>query len=273
MFTPPCQNQVAVVTGGGRGLGRAFAQTLASAGATVAVIARSVDELAETVALIEQSGGTARAYPTDLTDDSAVRAAFAEIGAVDLLVNNAAAPGTFGPFWETDLDEWWRVMDINLRAQLLCAHCVLPGMIARRRGRIVNINTGARPIAHLSGYMTSKTALLRFTECVAAEARQFGVSLFSLAPGTVRTRLSEHLLNSPEGRQWLPWYHRIYDEGLDLPPERAAQLLLAIATGKADSLSGRYLTPLDDLDALIAHSADIERQELHSLRVQTLGGK
>jgi len=268
------RDQVAVVTGGGRGLGRAFAQVLAGADASVAVLARTTDELAETVALIEASGGRARAFRTDVTAGETVRGVFAEIesalGPVDLLVNNAGSIGSFGPFWETDLDEWWRVVDINLRGQLVCAHCVLPGMIARRRGRIINISTGMRPIPNLSGYMASKTALVRFTECVAAEARPYGVSLFSLAPGTVRTRMSEYSLHSEEGKKWLPWYRRIFDEGLDLPAERAAQWVLDLASGKADRLSGRYFTPMDDMDVLLQGAAEIEKQELHTLRIRGL---
>jgi len=118
--------------------------------------------------------------------------------------------------------------------------------------------------------MSSKSAVIRFTECVAAEAKPYGVSLFSISPGTVRTRMSEHSAYSDEGRKWIPWYRRIFDEGLDLPPERAAQLVLALASGKADALSGLYLTPMDDLDALLKNLATIEKEGLHSMRVRTL---
>jgi len=123
------RGQVAVVTGGGRGLGRAFAQALAAAGAAVAVLARSADELAETVAAVERAGGRAREFRADVTDAAVVRTAIAAVeqalGPVDLLVNNAGVAGPFGPFWETDPDTWWRAVDVNLRGQILCAHAVL----------------------------------------------------------------------------------------------------------------------------------------------------
>jgi NAD(P)-dependent dehydrogenase (short-subunit alcohol dehydrogenase family) len=141
------KGQIAVVTGGGRGLGRVFAQTLAAAGAKVAVIARNAEELNETV---DSIGPNARAFPADLTDARALDSVFAQIGAVDLLVNNAGVLGPIGPFWEVDFDQSWRAMDVNVRGALLCTRAVLPGMVARRRGRIVNLVTGAVPAAYLS---------------------------------------------------------------------------------------------------------------------------
>ncbi|HUH85211.1 MAG TPA: SDR family oxidoreductase [Stellaceae bacterium] len=267
--------QVAVVTGGGRGLGRAFARALAGAGAAVAVIARSAAELAETAALIERSGGVAHAFPADVTDASAITGCLAEIerrlGPVGLLVNNAGALGPLGPVAETDIADWWQALDVNLRGPVLCTRAVLPGMIARRHGRIVNVasGAGARAIAHFSAYVVSKTALLRFTECVAIETRPAGVAVFALGPGTVRTALAEHSLASPEGRTWLPWFRAIFDEGRDLPPERPARLLLALASGRYDALSGCYLTVFDDLDAILARADAVEREKLHVLRVDT----
>jgi NAD(P)-dependent dehydrogenase (short-subunit alcohol dehydrogenase family) len=269
--------QVAVVTGGGRGIGRAIAQALAGAGAAVAVIARSENELAETVAHITQAGGLARAFPADVTVAPAVRIAFERIaqslGPVDLLINNAGAPGPLGPFWENDPADWWRVMDVNLRGPMLCTNAVLPEMIARRRGRIINVSSGGgnMAIAYFSGYVASKTALIRFTECVAAEAKPYGLAMFSLGPGTVRTAMSEYSLNSPEGKKWLPWFRRIFDEGLAGPAERPAQLALALASGKADALSGCFVQISDDLDSLIKSADEIGKDKLYSLRIRKLG--
>jgi NAD(P)-dependent dehydrogenase (short-subunit alcohol dehydrogenase family) len=271
----PLKGQIAIVTGGGRGLGRAFAQTLAAAGASVAVLARSGDELAETVDLIEKAGGRAAAFPADVTDEAAVHKTLAaiedSIGPPDLLLNNAGVIGPIAPLWETDLDEWWRVMEVNVRGSLVCMRAVLPGMVQRRRGRLISIVTGPAPFPYLSSYVSSKTALVRLTECVAAETRPYGVAAFSVAPGTVRTAMSEHSLYSADGRRWIPWFQRIFDEGLDLPPERPAQLVLTLASGKMDSLSGLYLSPYDDLDAILASAAQVEKDKLHSLRVRTLG--
>jgi len=261
------RGQTAVVTGAGRGLGRAFAQALADEGASVVLVARSEHELAETAGSI---GPRARSFVADVTDAAAVAAIVQQIGVVDLLVNNAGMVGPIGPFWETDLDAWWRVMDVNVRGAMLCTRAVLPSMIARRRGRVINIVSGAIPAAHLSAYLTSKSALVRATECIAAEAAPHGVAVFALAPGTVRTRMSMHSVESEEGRRWIPWFRRIFDEGLDLPADRVARLVVELASGRRDALSGLYLTPRDDLDALTAQLASVKAQQLHSMRVRTL---
>jgi NAD(P)-dependent dehydrogenase (short-subunit alcohol dehydrogenase family) len=268
--------KVAVVTGGGRGLGRAFAQALAAEAHAVAVLARSAAELAATVALVERAGGRARAFVVDVTDGMAVDRAFTEVervlGPIELLVNNAGVVGPLGPFAESDAGTWWRTIEVNLQGQILCAHRVLPGMIARRCGRIINIASGggATMLPYFSAYVTSKTALIRFSECLAYELEPHGIAVFAMGPGTVRTALSEYSLNSPEGRTWLPWFRDIFDEGRDLPPERPAALLVALASGKADVLSGRYVYPLDDLDRLIEEAREIEARKLYSLQVQRL---
>jgi NAD(P)-dependent dehydrogenase (short-subunit alcohol dehydrogenase family) len=270
--------QVAVVTGGGRGIGRSFAEHLAAAGARVALIARSADELAEAVAGIEQRDGRAAAFPADVTDAGAMARIIAEIersvGPIDLMVNNAGVLGPIGPFAEAAPEEWWRAIEINLRGPAIGTQAALPAMIARRRGRIVSVASGGglRPIAYFSSYVAAKTALIRWSECLAAELKPHGIAVFALGPGTVRTALAEHALTSPEGRKWLPWFRRIFDEGLALPPERVARLLLSLASGRADALSGRFLQPSDDLDALLANLDDIERRNLYALRLQAIDG-
>ena len=112
--------QVALVTGGGRGLGRAFAIALAKAGARVAVTARTAEPLAQTVAMVERAGGRALAIPGDVSAPDAVahvvRTAESQLGMVDILVNNAGAVGPLGYDWEVDLEDWWRTFEINVRA-------------------------------------------------------------------------------------------------------------------------------------------------------------
>ena len=137
---------VALVTGGSRGLGRAFALALAAAGAKVAVTARTAAQLAETVQLIERAGGSAIAIPSDVSapDQVAHLVTTAEqLGPVNILVNNAGVAGPIGADWEVDPEGWWHTFEINMRGPFLCARAVLPGMVTRQRGRIVNISSGA----------------------------------------------------------------------------------------------------------------------------------
>jgi len=266
--------RVALVTGAGRGIGQAIAMAFAEAGASVAALARSRAELDETVRAIEAKGGRACAVAADVTDPQAVAAAVAEaearLGPIDILMNNAGVLGPIAPFAETDPEAWWRAVEVNLRGPMLTSRAVLPAMAARGGGRIVNMVTGSAPFPYFSAYAASKTALVRFSECLAAEVRPQGLAVFAMSPGTVRTAMSEHSLNSEEGQRWIPWFRRIFDEGLDLPIERPAQLALKLASGRYDALSGLTVSPQDDLDEIVASLARVEADKLYSLRLRAL---
>jgi len=267
---------VAVVTGGGRGLGRAIAIALAGEGMRVAVVSRSAVELNETVELIRAAGGRAISVPADVTDANAVRAMAGEVeaklGAVDLLVNGAGIGGPFGPTWDLDPDAWWRNMEINVKGPMLCCHAVVPGMVQRRRGRIINIASGAGLVSlpNMSAYVTAKTALIRFTEVLADELCEHGVSVFSIQPGTVRTAMSEELAYSESGRKWLPWFRKIFEEGRDQPAEVASNLVLFLAKGSADTLSGRYFSAPGNHAAIVERADEVKSGKLNLLRMSFL---
>ena len=268
--------QVAIVTGGGRGIGRAVAVALAESGVRTGLIARSERELSETVALIEESGGQGKAFVADVTDAERIRAVMAEIaedfGPIKLLVNNAGIVGPIGPFRLTVLSEWWSTIEVNLLGTVICSGAVLPGMVAAREGRIINIVTSGVAFPYLSSYVTSKTAIMRFTETVAREVQSHGVAMFALGPGTTRTALSERSLYSAEAQEWIPWFGRIFDEGLDVSVERPVRLILELASGKADRLSGRVVSVADDLEQMLKGTDEIEEKNLYALQVKKLGG-
>lgn len=262
--------QVAIVTGGGRGIGRAIAERLATVGASVAVLARTGDEVAETAAQITQTGGRAIAIVADVTDRQAVEQAVArtgrELGPVDLLVNNAAVVTPLGPVWELDPDEWWRGIEINLRGPFLCARAVLPGMIARRRGRIVNVAAVAayRTAPYTSAYGSSKAALVRLTDTLAAEAREHGISVFAMRPGLVQTTMQEQLSASP----YLQARRGSVGPAL-IPPDRAADAVVFLASGRADALTGRFLDAAsEDIVELAARADEIVRNDLFAMRLR-----
>lgn len=264
--------QVAVVTGGGRGIGRAVAVALAKSGVRVAVIARSERELSETVGSLEEGGGQGKAFAVDVTDAARIQAAMAEIaetlGPIRLLVNNAGVVGPIGPFHCADLMDWWRTIEVNLLGTVLCSRAVLPGIISAGGGRIINIVTSAFAFPYLSSYVTSKTAVMRFTETVAKEVQSHGVKMFAVGPGTTRTALSERSLHSPDAQAWIPWFGRIFDEGLDVSVDRPVRLVLDLASGKADCLSGRFVSVADDLEQMLEGIDEIEEKNLYVLQVK-----
>jgi NAD(P)-dependent dehydrogenase (short-subunit alcohol dehydrogenase family) len=278
---PLLAGSVALVTGGGRGLGRVLSRALAEAGAAVGLVARSSDQLAQTVALIKEAGGVAAAAAADVSDERAAAAAItavvAKLGPIDLLVNNAGVGGPVGAAWEVDADAWWRTIDVNLRSTFVCSRLVLPGMVARRRGRIVNITSeaGAHRWPGVSGYAVSKAAVIKFTENLAAETRPFGVSVFSVHPGILPIGLGEAALastaapGSPEGRIH-SWIRAELDGGHGATPASAAQLVVALATGRGDRLSGRHLSVRDDLDGVLSRFDQVARDNLYLLHRRRL---
>jgi len=265
--------QVGVVTGAARGLGRAFAIALAQAGMSVALVDRRENELKETLQLLESSGGKGTAIAADISDASQVqtwtKAIEQKFGPIDLLVNNAAVAGPSGPTWETDAAAWWQCQEVNLRGPFLGCHAVLPGMIARRKGRIINVASAAGTVSvpYLSAYVTSKAALIRFTETLAFEVRPHGISVFAMHPGAVQTPMNEELL-ATAGKQWLPWLEYIFQQAENQTAEPGANMVLFLASGKADSLSGRFFMVPDDPNDLMSRADEIRQKDLYTLRLR-----
>jgi len=256
------KDRVAIVTGGGRGFGRAIAQRFAAEGAAVTVTARTESQLQETVGLIEEQGGRALAVSGDVSRREDVDRVVAEtvdkFGPVSLLVNNAGVPDPFGPIGEVDPDHWWAAQEIHIRAPFLFISAVLPSMIERRKGRIINVSAvgGRRVAPNLSAYCVGKAAQIRLTELLAAEIEQYGLSVFAIDPGFVITALAEQTMNSPDAQRWLPEMverlkaRKRHGEGEgDLA--RCQQRCVDLASGRFDALSGKYMELDDDLDDMV----------------------
>jgi 3-oxoacyl-[acyl-carrier protein] reductase len=257
---PELAGKVALVTGGGRGIGAGIARELARAGMRVAVTARSREQIEQVASEI---GGVA--VQADVSDQSSVsdmvRQVERELGQIDVLVNDAGISGSpeTRPIWEDDPADWWHVFEVNVLGTYLCARAVLPAMVKRGSGRIINVGSGA---AYLptgpgmvgpSAYGPSKAALYRFGELLAAQMAERGIAVFTISPGLVQTEMTAWLSDDA------PW----------TPPELAPQLVRVLASGRADELAGRYLhAEHDDIEDLIRRAHEVREQDLNAIRLR-----
>ena len=251
--------RVALVTGGGRGIGRRIAQELADAGMRVAVTGRTAARVEETS---RELGGLA--IVADMSDraqvETAVKRTELELGPIELLVNNAGISGGRTATWESEPDEWWHVFEVNVLGPYLACRAVIPRMIERGGGRIVNVGSGAsylpmrRGLGFGTAYGPSKAALGRFSELLTVETAAHGVHVFLISPGMVRTDMTAAVL--PDDAPWTL-------------PELAPRLVRVLASGRADALAGRYIhAEHDDVEDLIRRADEIVEQDLNAIRLQ-----
>jgi 3-oxoacyl-[acyl-carrier protein] reductase len=247
--------KVALVTGGGRGIGRGIAVELTKAGARVAVSARTRAQVEETAS---ETGGIAIEADVSKREDveRMVATTEAELGPIDVMVNNAGIALWEDKGWEVEPEEWWHVLEVNVLGVYLGCRAVIPGMIARGGGRIVNVASGAAylPGGTSTAYGASKAAVHRFSETLANQLAPHGIPVFSISPGLVRTDMIRDQMGDDA-----PW----------TPPELAPQLVRALASGRLDALSGRYLhAEHDDIDDVASRAAEIAEQDLNAIRLR-----
>jgi NAD(P)-dependent dehydrogenase (short-subunit alcohol dehydrogenase family) len=274
------RDEVALVTGAGRGIGRAIAEALAREGAGVALMARSKDQVDQAAAGIQASGGRAVGVVGDVTSASDVQRAVEaaqHFGPVSVLVSNAGITGPFAPIWDADPDEWWRTQEVHVHGAFLCTRAVWPGMVARGGGRIIVISSRAaeRGGANLSAYQLAKAAQLRFTEALAAEGASSGIRAWAVHPGFVDTQFADEPLRRADAQKYAaPFVARLkamkQDPSMGTPISLVANLCAFLASGRGDALSGRYLRVDDDWEELARNAERIQQDDLYTLRLRTL---
>lgn len=188
-------NKIALVTGAGKGIGRAVALALAAEGVHVGLLARTDSDLKELAAEIAKLGVKSFSVVADVADRAAVEAAVAqvqqELGPIDILLNNAGI-GTFAKFLEMEPEQWEHIIQVNLMGTYYVTRAVLPKMIERQTGDIINISStsGLRAAAGSSAYSASKFAVLGLTEALMQEVRKHNIRVSALTPSTVATPLA-----------------------------------------------------------------------------------
>jgi len=261
-MTKALAGQVALVTGGGRGFGKAIALGFAAEGAAVTVTARTQTELDQALSEIKAAGGQGLAVRGDVTipEDVAriVRTTTERFGPVTLLVSNAGIPGPFAPIRAVDPEEWWFSQEVHIRAPFMFIREVLPSMVERRAGRIIVVSAigSYRVDENMSAYCLGKTAQNRLVQLLAHEVKEFGISAFAIDPGFAITELAEITMRDPGAQRWraemiqhLKARKASPDAMLDL--DRCAKRCLDLASGRYDELSGTYTELKDNLDEML----------------------
>ncbi|SDT27831.1 SDR family oxidoreductase [Jiangella sp. DSM 45060] len=258
--------RTALITGASRGIGRAIAVGLAARGVSVGVVARDRNRLDDVVAECRAQGATAVGVTADVTDHDDVAAAVSALAGgldrIDLLVNNAGViEGVEQPFLDTEVEETWRVVEVNVRGPLLVTHAVLPVMLAGGGGRVVNLNSGLgyRSAEIYTGYAVSKGALARFTGLLDLQYRSRGVRAFDLAPGHVETEMTTAMPMHAGRTSWTA-------------PSDVVDLVAAIGDGVLDDLGGRFFRAgTDTPESLLALRDEILAHDARALRLPTAG--
>lgn len=261
---PPAR--VALVTGASGGIGRELSVGLAAAGLAVGMHGRDVERLEYTQAAVEATGTPCCVVSADVGDYAAVRAAVAEVetrlGPVDLLINNAGLiESTEVPVWEADPEEWRRVLEADLLGPFHCVRAVVPGMVERGGGRVVDVNSGSgtRDMSIYSAYNAAKTGLFRISGGLHAAGRDLGLRAFEVAPGVVDTAMTRGMAVHEGRTEWTD-------------PRDVVHLVVAIARGELDAWSGRFLRAgSDDVATLQAVAARGLPESARTLRVRPWG--
>jgi 3-oxoacyl-[acyl-carrier protein] reductase len=242
----------ALVTGAGRGIGAGIARELAADGWHVTVTARTPEQVEAVAAEI---GG--EAVVGDVSKREDVERMIAAAEPIDLLVANAGI-AVWEPSWETDVDEWWHVFEVNVLGAYLTCRLALPGMVKRGGGRIVITGSGSSylPGGGSTAYGGSKAAIGRVGELLARQVADHGIKVFVISPGLVRTEMTDSFGENA------PW----------TPPELAPRLVRELASGRFDGLSGRYIhaehDPPDELERRIPR---ILEEDLNAIRLRREG--
>ncbi len=248
------QDKVALVTGAGRGIGEAIALRFGAEGARLVLAARTLSELEDVAEKVRAGGGTARVVVTDVSDRKKVAHLVAScmdaFSRIDILVNAVGTYGPIGRAWEIDAQDWMAAFATNLFGAFFLCQSVLPHMIRQGAGKIINFSGGGAtsPLARFTAYGVSKAAVVRLTETLAEEVREFNIQVNAIAPGAVDTKLQDQVLAAGENAgELLHHIRRMRETGEGRTPrEVPAELALFLASNDSRNLTGRLIAaPFD----------------------------
>jgi NAD(P)-dependent dehydrogenase (short-subunit alcohol dehydrogenase family) len=268
----------AIVTGGSQGLGRIIVEAFLAAGANVCFCSRTAADVARVETELRPKlapGQKLAGRPCDVSrpDDVAAlfHAATAALGDLHVLVNNAGVYGPIGPSEEVDWEEWTRAIEINLYGTLLPCRAAIPHFKQRGYGKIINISGGGatNPLPRLSAYAASKAAVVRITETLAEELKDFHIDVNAVAPGALKTRFMDQVVQAGPEKAGADFFakNKKWIETGGTPLELGANLCVYLASARSDGITGRLLSAQwDPWERLHAFKADLAGSDIYTLR-------
>lgn len=247
------KNKIAIITGGSGGIGFKIAEAYLREGARVLISARREDELVKAVRELKTFSPevTHQTADVSINEDclALVSKTLSVFGSVDILVNAAGIYGPIGPSIGVDIKHWKQTYEVNVFGTFQMIQAVLPKMIKRKAGKIINFSGGGDgPLPNFSAYNSSKGAIVRLTETIAAEVKDYNINTNCIAPGPVNTKFLEEALSAGESRVGKERYKNLLKQKEDggVPPEKAAALCLFLASSDSDGLTGKFLSAVWD---------------------------
>jgi NAD(P)-dependent dehydrogenase (short-subunit alcohol dehydrogenase family) len=268
----------AIITGANQGLGRVIAEHYVRAGADVLLTARDekrLEEVREALKPIARADQKVLIHRNDVSDrqscDEVVALAQREIPGLNILVNNAGVYGPKGALEDIDWDEWVRAIEINLFGTVYMCRAIIPILKAKKYGKIVNLSGGGAtaPLPRISAYAASKAAVVRMTDTLAEELKEWNIDVNSIAPGALNTRLLDEVLQAGPEKVGKSFYERSMKQRQDggAPMGKGAALAVFLAAKESDGISGRLISAVwDDWQTLPAQRDQIARSDVYTLR-------
>lgn len=262
-----------LLTGASQGIGEKLALAMSEAGANLGLMARNEQAMSKVAREIRAQKRHAIPVPVDLSNPGSIRQAFEQVqrqlGSIDVLINGAGIQAPIGPLSENAPDAWESNFQVNLFGPMRLIHAILPEMMARRQGKIINFSGGGAtaPRPNFSAYAASKTALVRLTETLAMELQPFNIQVNAVAPGAVNTQMLTEVITAGEraGGEYELALERARNGGT--PPELVCELIVFLASADSGALTGKLISaPHDPWRSWAGSDADLNSSPLYTLR-------